>query len=111
MNKAAVRNLFKEVFKVEQDENFISHESATPKEVDDFIEGEGPGPDPNNLHFDMNGPFNNAWNMTIIQHLATLYNAYRDKGTTLPVRPAPYVTAMLLEKFRRCRIQWNLGRP
>jgi hypothetical protein len=112
--QAACRDLFKEVFDMSQDERFVTHQTAHPQEVDDFINGAGDGPDDKDLHFDMNGLYNNPWNLAVIAKLVEKFKAARlavPEAIRLPARPDEYIKKMFLDKFKRCRVYWTAARP
>jgi hypothetical protein len=112
--KAAARDLFKALFGVEHDQDFVRQQSATREEVDAFVHGIGDGPDPDDLRFDMDGEYNNAWNMTVIKVLVNTFEVVRARSAPhkqIPARPESYLTNLLLEKFKRCKTYWKDGRP
>jgi hypothetical protein len=115
--QTAVRKLFREVFNIEQDLEFVSHQSASVDDVERFIEHDGDGPDPENLHFDMNGHYKNGWNQAVIEILLEIFQQKRASAGgrgmwgQLPERSAPYLRRLFREKFRRCKSYWNDALP
>ncbi|KAI6007486.1 hypothetical protein EDC04DRAFT_2907736 [Pisolithus marmoratus] len=61
-NLACVRDLFKTVFDITQDEDFLWHGGVSSQVAKAFIKGTGPGPDPSQLQWDFNNPASSAWN-------------------------------------------------
>jgi hypothetical protein len=76
-SKAAMRQVFKLVFNVRQDEDFALHASATLQQVHDYSNNVGDGPDPNDLRIDMRGLLSNAWNRGVVEILAEKFHEYR----------------------------------
>jgi hypothetical protein len=106
--------MFRRVFKINQDEDFANHISTGRQAVHDFENGRGIGPDPEDLHFNMRGPFNSAWNEAVIGILVEKFQRLRDAQVValrLPGRSTAYVSALLVEKFKRCRGFWTAYRP
>jgi hypothetical protein len=64
-----VQCLFKDVFKIAQDADFIIHETANRKDVYSYEYEDGPGPDLKNLAFDLKNGFKTTWNSKIIYFL------------------------------------------
>ncbi|KAG2108146.1 hypothetical protein BD769DRAFT_1675405 [Suillus cothurnatus] len=64
-----VRRLFKDVFKIAQDADFIIHETANREDVYLYEYEDGPGPDLKNLAFDLKNGFKTPWNSKIIDLL------------------------------------------
>jgi len=64
-----VQCLFKDVFKIAQDADFIIHETANRKDVYLYEYKDGPGPDLKNLAFDLKNGFKTPWNSKIIDLL------------------------------------------
>jgi hypothetical protein len=75
------------------------------QEVHDYNNGRGPGPNSDDLHFDMRGVYNNPWNLKVV---AILADDFKEKQGELPVRPDSYLRAIFLERFERCRVKWNV---
>ncbi|KAI5996764.1 hypothetical protein EDC04DRAFT_2909832 [Pisolithus marmoratus] len=61
-NLVHVRDLFKTVFDITQDEDFLQCGGVSSQVAKAFIEGTGPGPDPSQLQWDFNNPAASAWN-------------------------------------------------
>jgi hypothetical protein len=58
------------VFDVQQDEDFITHETVPAEQVVRFKDGEN-GPNPGDLHFDMRHGPETPWNTEVIEILLT----------------------------------------
>jgi hypothetical protein len=112
--QALARKLFKDVFDIEQDEDFLNHKSASPEQVQAFVDDSSGGPDSDDLHFDMIGPYNNVWNRRVIAALAEKFEEKRQaqpKHLRLPQRPVEYVEQLLVKRFERCRTHWLNQKP
>ena len=109
------RRLFRKVFDIRQEDEFLNHRSASPTEVQAFRSSRGaPGPDADDLHFDMNGKSENAWNQTVIAILLRKHAELRmqqPEGRRPEERPEWYVRKILLQMFRQCKDYWKEGRP
>jgi hypothetical protein len=92
----------------------MSHEPAGLQEVHDFNNNNGDGPDPDDLHIDMNGPLTNGWNQHII---SILVRKFKERRKTLSPRlrtarrPDAYIEKLITEKLQRCRSHWKAARP
>jgi len=113
-SKASVCKLFKDVFNVSQDEDFIYHESAQRLEVKDYEKGDGNGPSSDDLHFDMNNSSTSPWNAAVFEILGKKLKAQREAQPVHlqpPERSEAYIKRMLMEKFKQCRHHWKLAQP
>jgi hypothetical protein len=61
--------LFKDVFKIAQDADFIIHETANHEDVYLYEYKDGPGPDLKSLAFDLKNGLKTPWNSKIINLL------------------------------------------
>jgi hypothetical protein len=110
--KALNRVVFREAFNVNQDEDIIKHPSANQEAVYKYNHESGDGPDPGNLQFDMKGPYNNLWNLRVIECLQERFAAkLASSGQRLPQRTSEYIREMIVEKFKRYRVIWNHAQP
>lgn len=106
--------MFKDVFKLSQDDDFVIQHGASAEEVNAFTTGRGAGPNPDNLRFDFIGRHSNAWNKTAVSLLAEEFERRRmltAEPLRLPKRPRAYVEKALTEKWQRCRQLWVNARP
>jgi hypothetical protein len=114
LSQASVRRLFKDVFRISQDEDFVDHITAGRQDVHDYEHADGEGPNKNDLHFDMERSPTSPWNKAILAILTDhLIEEREEQPVHLrpQVRPKPYISKMLLDKFRRCQKYWKAGRP
>jgi hypothetical protein len=109
-----MREVFRRVFGVRQDEDFMQHRSATLQQVHDFTNGNGEGPNRDDLHFDMVGPVGNAWNQRVARIVVENFNDYRlslPQPLRVEHRPDEYLERLVYEKLAQCRRYWNMARP
>jgi hypothetical protein len=93
-----------------QDEDFINHETALLGLVRDHKNGDGPGPDADDLHWDMREGPESVWNDEVIQILLTRLRERKD-GSRLPEQSDRYFQDILAEKYRQVRVIWNRAQP
>ena len=109
-----VRRIFSDVFQAAEDEDFCSTHVAAPREtVEQYLNGDGPGPDTDELHFTDKEPYNNAWNRAICAHLAhVLWNRQNTeqwttkKGRAVATVSEAYWEDAVLQKFKRLHSGW-----
>ena len=92
--------LFRKVFEMEQDNNFISHEIALPEHVRGS-KVTGSGPDPDDLHFDMREGPDSLWNSKVIDILLNqLHQAREQDEWNLLERSDWYLQALIQQKYQ-----------
>ncbi|KAG1738163.1 uncharacterized protein EDB91DRAFT_1031584, partial [Suillus paluster] len=64
-----VRCVFKDSFKISQDSDFIVHQPAICEDVYSYQHEDGPGPDRQNLAFDLANGLKTPWNAKILDLL------------------------------------------
>lgn len=109
-----VRRIFADFFQAPEDEDFYSTHVTAPREVvDRYLDGEGPGPDVNDLHFTDLDPHNNAWNRAVCSCLAQeLWKRQRTEswvtktGKGVAAGSEAYWEDAVLQKFKRIRKGW-----
>ncbi|KAI6028090.1 hypothetical protein EDC04DRAFT_2605832 [Pisolithus marmoratus] len=79
-----VRELFGNIFSVTRDKDFLSHESPSHEVVMSFTKGDGPGPDPIDLQWDLTSPVSSLWNQAVVEILLDKLHALctEEKWTT-----------------------------
>jgi hypothetical protein len=108
--KYLVRKIFQEKLGIGQDDDIVDHEPASPDEVRAFANGQGTGPNPENLHFDMEGTLTSVWNRRSFEILANQLGEECEEGE-IPTRSDQYRMNLIEEKFKRLRTIWNRGVP
>lgn len=100
------------MFIVEQDEDFINHETVLPDVVRDHNDADGPGPNPDDLHFDMRYGPESTWNTGVIDILLDKLRIRKiEEGWLLPERSDDYFKYLLKEKYKRVRVAWKAAQP
>jgi hypothetical protein len=98
----------KQVFKINQDEDFALHQSVTPQTADAYSNGEGEGPDENDLHIDMMGALNSEWNKKVLEILlAKLKDVRKEEKWSLPNRSDDYLAALIKDRMKRAMRKWT----
>jgi hypothetical protein len=104
--KASCRQVFKKVFGVNCDDDFIGKETADPADVLAFEAYGFPEPEANNLLFDFrNGP-RTPWNNAVVDILVTLL-----AKTSSVSKPEAYLAELVEERYGRVRASWMTGQP
>jgi len=107
-----VRALFKNEFEVEHDEDFIAHETADAQLVCEWRDGQGSGPNPEGLHFDMRAGPDSEWNSEILRILLSKLKKRRaEESWDLPDRSDSYYLGLLQAKYKHARNACNAGQP
>jgi hypothetical protein len=102
--KASCRKLFKDVFHVKNDDEFIGKPTADPNHVKSFELYGFPAPNPDDLVFDFrNGP-QTDWNKEVINILVR-------KLQTEMTKSEAYLTDLVEERYGRVRSSWGRGQP
>ncbi|KAF8574693.1 hypothetical protein K439DRAFT_1624129 [Ramaria rubella] len=111
MHLMHVRNLFKDIFQIEQNSDFIAHESAPAEQVLAHKAGKIQ-PNPDDLHFDMwHGP-ETPWNSIMLDILLQKLVAEKEKAHwDLPDRSAAYYSTLLEERYIQAKTAWRNGQP
>lgn len=111
MIQAAVRTLFKRTFDVEADEDFMMHKTALPALVADYRDGDGAGPDPDELHFDMRDGPKTTWNAQVINILLLKLLSSEGKERGLAEISDQYWRELIELKYKRVRGEWKKKLP
>jgi len=107
-----VRNLFKQVFNVERDEDFGSFAPATAKQLEEFSLG-GDGPNHNYPQWDMSGAPTSPWNEAIVDILTDrlITELEKIKPPLFPKKTRMYWEVAIREKFCRIKQEWAQAQP
>ncbi|KAF8575010.1 hypothetical protein K439DRAFT_1623904 [Ramaria rubella] len=111
MHLMHVCNLFKDIFQIEQNSDFIAHEHAPAEQVLAHKAGKIQ-PNPDDLHFDMwHGP-ETPWNSVMLNILLQKLMAEKEKAHwDLPDRSAADYSTLLEERYIWAKTAWRDGRP
>ena len=67
--KARIRDMFKDILKISQDDEFINSSEADPITIAQFFEHGTPTPNLTDLHFDLLGDPDSTWNTMVFDML------------------------------------------
>ena len=94
-----------------QDDDFAMYESVSPTIIQAYNDGEGDGPNPDNLQLDMASGPKSQWNKAA---LGILLEKFKDTRTeeqwSLPDRSDKYLADLIRERFRRVTLIWQKSR-
>lgn len=106
-----VRNVFKDVYDVECDEDFGGYLSATIAQVKAFEKG-GEGPDDDDPQWDMRGTKSSAWNDEVIRILTEkIWANFEEQPPSFPPKSKEYWKSAVGEKFARIKAVWIRAQP
>ncbi|KAF8579551.1 hypothetical protein K439DRAFT_1620445 [Ramaria rubella] len=106
-----VCNLFKDIFQIEQNSDFIAHESAPTEQVLAHKAGKIQS-NPDDLHFNMWHRPETLWNSVVLNILLQKLMAEKEKAHwDLPDRSAAYYSTLLEERYIWAKTAWRDGQP
>ncbi|KAG2117589.1 hypothetical protein DEU56DRAFT_698943, partial [Suillus clintonianus] len=106
-----IRRLLKDTFSISQDADFIVHQPADRGDVYSYEYEDGPGPNTQNLAFDLKHGFNTPWNAKILDILLEELKK-RSVEEEWPFRRSDaYYKAILEERYKRMRMVWRAAQP
>ncbi|KAF8583153.1 hypothetical protein K439DRAFT_1283732, partial [Ramaria rubella] len=100
-----VRDVFKEMLNMKQDDDIVLHENALKEDINRH-QGLGNGPDPEELRLDMKGEVNSGWNSKAFQILCDKLKM-KMEDCILPERSDGYLEELIRDKFKRLRVLWR----
>ena len=103
-------DMFKMVFKVTQDEDFLGCGGVSSQVAKAFAKGTGPGPDPSQLHWDFNHPALSSWNQAVISQLMCLLADMQQKWN-VETRSDQYWVDKIMQKFTRIKRCVDKAKP
>jgi hypothetical protein len=102
-----VRALFKDVFEVNQDDDFALHDSVLPETARAYANDVGDGPKEADLHIDMMGGSNSMWNKKVTEILLSKLKDCREEDQwQLPYRSDAYLEELIKERLKRVMKVW-----
>ncbi|KAG2094529.1 hypothetical protein BD769DRAFT_1323547, partial [Suillus cothurnatus] len=104
------RELFKGTFHVTKDEDFMTHITASLDAILSFRYGTGPGPNPLELHWDMETTHTSEWNQKVIDLLCSQYTILQQKNQWT-IRSQESIREDIKQKFTQCCKCWTKARP
>ncbi|KAI5987192.1 hypothetical protein EDD15DRAFT_2372596 [Pisolithus albus] len=106
-----VRCLFKEVFGIEQDIDFVGHQPAPVDDVQAYEHEDGPGPNSNKLAFDLSKNHTSPWNAEVIEVLLRkLQKCCEDENWPIK-RSDSYIREILRYRYKKLRTVWLRAQP
>ncbi|KAF8881264.1 hypothetical protein BD779DRAFT_1417653, partial [Infundibulicybe gibba] len=103
-----IRRLYSRVFDFCTDDDAMTHEPAPAEEVKAYNQGIGTGPQAHDLHWDMRGLVDSAWNVAICRILVgELHVLMDEENWEYPGRSDGYYQDYIKEKFKRLRTKWR----
>ncbi|KAG0699829.1 hypothetical protein DFH29DRAFT_780472, partial [Suillus ampliporus] len=106
-----IRRLLKDTFSISQDADFIVHQPADREDVYSYEYEDGPGPNTQNLAFDLKNGFNTPWNAKILDILLEELKK-RSVEEEWPFRRSDaYYKAILEDRYKRMRMIWRAAQP
>lgn len=103
-----VRDLYKEVFDIDNDDDFVLQSAAPTELVQAYEEDRGPGPDLENIQFDMGDNNKSSWNRVIFAALvARLVEKRKEEDWRLPEKTQEFYLGLIVERFKRLKQTWN----
>ena len=108
--KARVRNMFKDLLGISQDDDFINHLEADPETIFQF-EGSGePMPDLKDIRFDLLGDPHSIWNTKIIDMLRLEFLRRETRQLfALPTMSDDYIESIISDRISRLKTVWMRG--
>jgi hypothetical protein len=111
MEQGEVRRLLKDTFSICQDADFIVHQPAAREDVYSYEYEDGPGPDAQNLAFDLKHGSSTPWNAKILDILLEkLQTRSMEEKWPFP-RSDGYYKAILEDRYKRLRTGWRAAQP
>jgi hypothetical protein len=99
------------MFKISQDSDFIVHQPASREEVYSYQYEDGPGPNPQNLAFDLANGSRTPWNAKVLDLLLTeLQERCTQEGWPFQ-RSDRYYKAIIEERYKRLWTVWKAAQP
>ena len=107
-----MRNLIKDEFSIENDEDFALQDCPSPETIRAYAQGYGEGPDKRSLQLDLRGKKASKWNEKVAQILLEkLLQKKEDGWMDLPERSDAYFLGFITEKINRARGYWRRAQP
>lgn len=106
-----MRRLFKDVFNISQDVDFILHQVASHEDVYSYEYEDGPGPNCKDLAFDLKCGSKSPWNDKVIGLLLEELRRRGDRENWPFQRSEAYFREILQERYKRLRTIWTAAQP
>ncbi|KAG2034926.1 hypothetical protein BDR03DRAFT_984002 [Suillus americanus] len=106
-----IRHLLKDTFSISQDTDFIVHQPADCEDVYSYEYEDRPGPNTQNLAFDLKNGFNTLWNVKILDILLEELKKRSVEEEWPFWRLDAYYKAILKDRYKRMRMVWRAAQP
>ncbi|KAG1818529.1 uncharacterized protein BJ212DRAFT_1479536 [Suillus subaureus] len=106
-----IQHLLKDTFSISQDADFIVHQPADCEDVYSYKYKDGPGPNTQNLAFDLKHRFNTPWNVKILDILLEELKKRSVEEEWPFQRLDAYYKAILKDHYKRMRMVWRAAQP
>jgi len=104
--QAEIQQLFKNVFKITQDTDFITHIPAFADDIHAFEYEDGPGPDPDNLAFNLVHGATSLWNSAVLEILLCKFQKCLLVEKWLVTKPDNYIRVDLQNQYKKLHTMW-----
>ena len=96
------------MFAINQDDDFAMYNSAPPAIIQAYNDGDGNGPDPDDLQLDMTGGAESQWNKAALGILLEKFKeTRRAERWPLPDRSDSYLADLIRERYKRAAAVWK----
>lgn len=106
-----MRRLFKDVFNISQDADFILHQAASREDVYAYEYEDGPGPNCQDLAFDLTCGLKSPWNDKVIGLLLAELQRRGVEESWPFSRSEAYFREVLQHRYKRLRTVWTAAQP
>ncbi|KAI5994379.1 hypothetical protein EDD15DRAFT_2129778, partial [Pisolithus albus] len=103
--------LFREKLGITQDIDFITHKPANAVDVRAYEHEDGPGPDTDNIAFDLARNHKSLWNTFILGFLLRELQLCCVHETWPICKDDNYIEEILQERYKRLRTLWRNAQP
>jgi len=95
-----VQRLLKAEFGIVQDTDFVSHQPASADDVQAYECDDGPGPDADNLMFDLGQNYTSPWNSHVLEILLLKVQERCDEENWPVKRSDNYIQEVLKNRYK-----------
>ncbi|KAG1725153.1 uncharacterized protein EDB91DRAFT_1254889 [Suillus paluster] len=111
MEQGEVWRLLKDIFSISQDADFIMHQPAIREDVYSYEYEDGPGPDTQNLAFNLTHGSNTPWNARILDMLLKELQRRNVEEQWPFQRSDGYYKVILEDRYKRLWTAWRAAQP
>ncbi|KIM61171.1 hypothetical protein SCLCIDRAFT_26147 [Scleroderma citrinum Foug A] len=103
--------LLKDEFGITQDIDFVAHQLASVDDVQAYEGDDGPGPDLDDLMFDLGQNYASPWNSCVLDILLCKFQEHCDKENWPVKKSNNYIWEVIKNRYKRLRSVWLNGQP